>query len=453
VILAAVSDDRRTMAILREEGEARGFTVRSFPSVGAALAAGPALVVADWPVETNAAAMLAGLQRSQTALPPVPVVVLLPRGLRRMMPRALGAGAADVLLTPLEAEEVGAELDEILGEAVGLPAEKKIVFDHLVQEDLVGQSQAMLHCLVELQRVAVTDANVLLLGRTGTGKEKFARAIHLLSPRSSAPFIAQDAGSIPASLLEAELFGYVKGAFTGAEAFREGRLLTVHAGTLLLDEIGNLDYALQSKLLRVLESREFFPLGSDKAAHFHGRVIAATSVDLDAAVKEGRFRQDLLGRLDQFRIELPQLRERKEDIPLLVQRFLDKHSRGRPMDVSGSAMDILRSYDYPRNIRQLENAIIGAIARAQSGSLILPKHLPAEILRGEQGAEGCDEIRVPRALAYEAARDRAIEEMDAIRLGALLQQYDGNLSAAADAVGIDRKTLAARWKRAQSRGI
>jgi DNA-binding NtrC family response regulator len=443
------------MVILRQQGETRGFLVRSFASIAAALSAEPALVVADWPIDTNAAALLSGLQEAQALPRPVPVIVLLPRGLRRMMPRALGAGATDVLLTPLESEEVGAELDEILGEAVGLTGEKRVIFDQLLEQDLVGHSPAMRRCLVELQRVAVTDANVLLMGKTGTGKEKFARAIHLLSHRSSAPLIAQDAGSIPASLLESELFGYVKGAFTGADGNREGRLIAVHAGTLLLDEIGNLDLALQVKLLRVLESREFYPLGSDKPIQFHGRVIAATSVDLDAAVRDGRFRQDLLGRLDQFRIELPELRERKEDIPPLVRRFLEKHSRGRPMELSGSAMDVLRSYDYPRNVRQLENAIIGAIARAQSGSLILPKHLPNEILRGEQpGLDLADhQVRVPGSLGYEAARERALQEVDSIYLGALLKKYDNNLSAAADAVGIDRKTFAARWKHAQARHI
>lgn len=455
MILAAISDDDRTIAILHQQGDARGFAVQMFASISDALRAEPALVVADWPVDTNAAALLSGLQEAQAALRPIPVIVLLPRVLRRMMPRALAVGVTDVLLTPVEPEEVGAELDEMLGEAVGLTAEKRVMFDRLLEQDLVGHSPAMRRCLVELQRVAVTDANVLLMGQTGTGKEKFARAIHVLSHRSSAPLISQDAGSIPGSLLESELFGYVKGAFTGADTNREGRLIAVRAGTLLLDEIGNLDFALQSKLLRVLESREFYPLGSDKPCQFLGRVIAATSVDLDAAVRDGRFRQDLLGRLDQFRIELPELRERREDIPLLIRRFLEKHSRGRPMEVSGSAMDVLRSYDYPRNVRQLENAIIGAIARAQSGSLILPKHLPKEILRDEQAEAGAPhlEVRISGSLEYEAARELALREVDAIYLSALLKKHDNNLSAAADAVGIDRKTFSARWKHAQTRHL
>lgn len=297
-----------------------------------------------------------------------------------------------------------------------------------------------------MKRAARCDANVLLVGETGTGKEMVARGIHRLSRRAAGLYLAVNCASLPETLLESELFGHAKGAFTGAQTARPGRFEAVGAGTLLLDEIGDLESALQMKLLRVIEQREFQRVGENTTLKFHGRLICATSIDLGRAVERGGFRRDLLGRVDQFRISLPPLRERLVDIPILMGHFLRKHCQARKVDISRPAMDLLESYDYPMNIRQLENAVVSALARSDPGTLILPQHLPAELKTARPPEVNAEShlVRVPASLDYEEARARAGREIDRIYLGALLNKYQGNQSRAAEEANIDRGTLAKR---------
>jgi DNA-binding NtrC family response regulator len=290
---------------------------------------------------------------------------------------------------------------------------------------------------------------VLLVGETGTGKEIFARAIHKLSTRSESPFVAVNCAALPLGLIESELFGHVRGAFSGADRNREGRFESVSSGTLLLDEVGDLDLAVQIKILRVIEQRQFERVGHNDPQTFAGRLISATSIDLQEACHVGKFRMDLLGRLNQIKIALPPLRKRSADIPLLVRHFLKKHSSNKLMDLSPSALYLLMDSPYPMNVRQLENAVISAIAHCGPSCLILPAHLPEEI-RSTQNVDRSDDliIRLPARHIYGEARTAAECQVDSLYLGQLLKKHNGNQSTAAAEAGIDRKTFAARLEKA-----
>ena len=417
-----------------------------------ALDAGADLVFVEGSAGRGLPDLLEGLRVAGLTGRRVPVIVLAPAGAVTLMRRARASGAADVLFTPLDPAEIRAEIDDV--KAVNnLDMAYQERLRELRRKSLVGESPNFIRCLEELKSAAGCDANVLLVGETGTGKEMFAQAIHYLSRRSGNPSVAVNCAGLPGTLLETELFGHVKGAFTGAAANRVGRFEAAGAGTLLLDEIGDVETPLQVKLLRVIEQRVFQRVGENRDAQFNARLICATSTDLEKAVAEGRFRRDLLGRIDQLRIELPPLRERRGDISTLAKHFLRKHSRGRVVEVSRSAMEALENYDYPMNIRQLENAIVGALARSDSGRLILPKHLPAEIIGGAlKHEEPGLVISVPKNLPYTRARDYADEAVDKVYLIELLRKHGGNKTRAAEEAGIDRKTFADRVEQALQAG-
>lgn len=250
---------------------------------------------------------------------------------------------------------------------------KKYHFDNII-----GQSEGIGRVLEMIERVADSDSTVLIMGESGTGKELVAKAVHYNSPRSSKPFIPINCGAIPADLLESELFGHVKGAFTGAIANRMGRFEMAENGTLFLDEIGDMSPALQVKLLRVLQERRFEPVGSGKTLTSNVRVLAATNVDLERAVEEGRFREDLFYRLNVIPMRIPPLRERKTDIPLLLHYFIESFNRLRNRTLTGvtpEAMEFLTSYGWPGNIRELEN-LIERVAILKGNGLIDVQDLP-----------------------------------------------------------------------------
>lgn len=417
-------------------------------SVAEALAAAVHLVFAQWTPGADLAKLLGDLGRAAAAPEGPPVVVVVPPGGLTAMHRARDAGAADVLFCPPDPEEIRAEIEETARAAHPFGVAERARFREIVQKSLVGESAAFKKCLDELRLAAGADANILLVGETGTGKEMFARAAHRISRRSGEPFIAVNCAGLSPNLLESELFGHAKGAFTDAKVARAGRFEVVQAGTLLLDEIGDVPVPLQVKLLRVIEQRVFQRVGENEDVEFHGRLICATSVDLEAAVKDGRFRSDLLGRIDQFRIVLPPLCERRVDIPILLRYFLDKHARGRPVAVSRTAQEIIEAFDFPMNVRQLENAVVEALARLGGGSIILPHHLPKDVT-GAKPAQPCPEamiVTVPRELPYEEARAHACRAVDHVYLTALLEKHGGNQSRAAEEAGIDRKTFAARLR-------
>ena len=269
-------------------------------------------------------------------------------------------------------EQIQRLTEQVLSEKQYLEAEIRESHDF---EDIIGQSEAIRRALQDVDTVAKADTAVLLLGETGTGKELVARAIHERSPRSTRNFVRVNCAAIPATLVESELFGHERGAFTGAVARRKGRFEAADGGTLFLDEVGDMPVASQAKLLRVLQEREFERLGATRTRKVDVRVVAATNRDLAAMVAAGQFREDLFYRLNVFPIRLPPLRERREDLPSLVQHFVDKHSRAmqRPItSIPASTMEVLAQWDWPGNVRELENVIERAVILARDGILRVP---------------------------------------------------------------------------------
>lgn len=256
-------------------------------------------------------------------------------------------------------------------------------------EDIVGRSEPLRRALAEVEQVAATDTTVLILGETGTGKERFARAIHRLSSRNDRPLVTVSCGAIPSSLVESELFGHTRGAFTGAVSRRIGRFEIADGGTIFLDEIGDLPLASQAKLLRVLQEGEFERVGESRTVKVDVRVIAATHRDLERLISAGDFREDLFYRLNVFPIVLPPLRELRDDIPLLVWHFLDRYAdkAGRKIDeIPRGVMDVLQAYRWPGNIRELENVIERAVILTQSSTLRLDESFSVSKHAG--GTEG-----------------------------------------------------------------
>jgi len=297
--------------------------------------------------------------------------------------------------------------------------------------DLVSRSASMRKIFDVLPQIAESDSSVLIQGETGTGKELLARAVHSLSRRRDKPFVAVSCGALPDTLLESELFGYKAGAFTGAEKDKPGRFAVAEGGTLFLDEIGEVTSALQVRLLRVLQERTYEPLGSVKPVEADVRVIAATNRNLASQVKRGAFRQDLFYRVNVVKIELPPLRERKEDVPLLVDHFIGKFNQTQGKSVSGPSpevMPFLMAHDYPGNVRELENIIEHAFVLCLEGE-IEPCHLPDELAAG---------IRLSAQPAHIGGAVRAVE---AQAIEDALRRNNYNRLAAARSLGMHKSTL------------
>jgi transcriptional regulator with GAF, ATPase, and Fis domain len=315
--------------------------------------------------------------------------------------------------------------------------------------EVVGKSLGMREIFGLLERLAPTDATVLLTGETGTGKDAFARSIHAHSPRARAPFIVVDCGAVVGSLIESELFGHEKGAFTGADTARAGAFELAHGGTLFLDEIGELPVDLQPKLLRVLEQRAFRRVGGSKEIRVDIRVLAATKRNLEAEVARGKFREDLFFRLAVVPIEVPPLRERRDDIPLLVERLLvgiAQRSAATPgaasgtMTVSRDAMNGLQSHEWPGNVRELRNVLERAayLARAHGSREIRSTGLPGTEAAPASKSFGAD-FRPGRS--YRETRTEWEELFERRYITWLLERNDGNISAAAREAEMDRKYL------------
>ncbi len=301
--------------------------------------------------------------------------------------------------------------------------------------DLVSCSPLMRRIFEILPQVAASDATVLILGETGTGKELLARAIHAESRRHARPFVAVNCGALPDTLLESELFGYVKGAFTGAAADKPGRFALAEGGTVFLDEIGDISPALQVRLLRVLQEKTFEPLGGIQPINANVRVLAATHRDLPAQIRKGHFREDLFYRLNVISLDLPPLRRRKEDLPLLVDHFIARYNRRDGRTVGGvmpEVMAILMAHDYPGNVRELENIIERALVLCPAGK-IEPRHLPPELVAWSAAAGAA-----PTAGAAMAVQKHAVEAQ-AIR--AALERNHYNRLAAARELGVHKTTL------------
>ena len=298
--------------------------------------------------------------------------------------------------------------------------------------EVITRSREMLAQIDLAARVADSAISILIEGESGTGKELFAHFIHANSARAQQPFIKVNCAAIPEQLLESELFGHIRGAFTGAVKDRQGRFELADGGTIFLDEIADLSPGLQGKLLRVLQSKEFERLGESESRKVDVRVIAATNRNLDEAMKEGAFREDLFYRLNAVRLKLVPLRERPEDIPMLIQHFLEKFGKGNEVNLSTDAMKSLRSYRWSGNVRELEHVIERAVLLAQNGT-IEPSHLPEEV----------------RTAAEQSGDARSLEEMEKLHIKRVLQQTK-DLDEAARVLGIDPATL---WRKRKKFGL
>ncbi|HTB23212.1 MAG TPA: sigma-54 dependent transcriptional regulator [bacterium] len=363
--------------------------------------------------------------------------------------QAIQLGATNYFIKPINTGQVLAALRQILERKalLGQVQDLKLRLDGLAR--LMGPSATVRDLQEKLKQVAGSPLTVLLHGETGAGKEVLARAVHDFSPRSAKPFIALDCGAIPENLLESELFGHEKGAFSGAERKKEGQFLLAQGGTLFLDEIANLPLGLQAKLLRVLQERELQPLGSTRRVSLDVRFVAASNHDLEKEVESGRFRQDLFFRLAEFRIAVPPLRERLDDLPYLAQRFLEEAGvefRRPVRGISAEALQALKTHAWPGNVRELRNVIRQGALLAQGGALELEDLAP--LLKKTPSRARPVKAALSRAgMTLKQAGMEGLAESERTAILDALAESRGNILKASRALKTDNKTLHGKLKK------
>ena len=448
--LWVVDDDRTVRIVLAQALRDAGHVVSAFEGAREALAAldegeAPDLVFTD--VRMPGVDGLAFLDALKARRPDLPVVVMSAYTDVSSTAGAFRGGAHEFLSKPFDLDEAVALVERALppaGPDVAAPAAAPAGGD-----ELVGEAPAMRELFRAIGRLAQAPLNVLVTGETGTGKELVARALHRESPRARGPFVALNTAAIPAELLESELFGHEAGAFTGASKRHVGRFEQADGGTLFLDEIGDMPASLQTRLLRVLAEGEFFRVGGRELIRVDVRVIAATHQDLEAKVRDGGFRADLLHRLDVVRLRLPPLRERKADIPALAQRFLAQAAKelGTPAKrLAPAALERLQRHDWPGNVRELEN-LCWRLAALAPGETINARDL-AGALRVESAASGghwqrelADDVRAALARGDTGLHAQLREAFDQVLLETALEHTQGHRQQAAEALGLGRNTL------------
>ena len=374
------------------------------------------------------------LKKVTAELPGIPVIVLTGHGSIDAAVEAMRDGAYDFLTKPLNLDQLGLIVKRALENR-----ELSLQHQQLLREtatsrsldNIIGKSTEMQRVLNMVRKVADTKASVLITGESGVGKEVFADALHRLSSRRDKSFIKVHCAALSETLLESELFGHEKGAFTGAEGLHKGRFELAHGGTIFLDEIGEINMSVQIKLLRVLQEKKFERVGGEETIEVDVRIIAATNRNLEEEVKAGRFRQDLFYRLNVIRLEVPPLRARKDDIPLLMNAFLERFASENGKHVTGfdqRARAAMYKYDWPGNIRELENCVESAVVMA-GGDEITLDDLPPTVSKATQA----ESISIPVGITLDEAERIIIEEN--------LAANKGNKSKTADVLGIGRKTL------------
>jgi DNA-binding NtrC family response regulator len=354
---------------------------------------------------------------------------------------AMKEGAQEYIVKPCHPQEISLLVERII-RVKNLERENEILRRKLTRQyrfhDLVSKNARMAGIFDLVREVASQRSTVLLQGESGTGKELVARAIHYSGERATGPFVAVSCAALAEGLLESELFGHEKGSFTGAAGQKKGKFELAHGGTIFLDEIGDISPRVQVDLLRVLQERRFFRVGGTEEVEVDVRVVAATHRDLEADVREGRFREDLYYRLNVINVRIPPLRERREDVPLLAQEFVDRlsHELGRPVTgISDEALRVLMDHDWPGNVRELENAIERALVSCKSGVLTADD---VAFLRPAATPAG-DGLRLPAGFT--------LQDLERQYIAVTLQRTRGNVKAAADALGIDRSTLYEKIKK------
>jgi two-component system, NtrC family, response regulator HydG len=396
---------------------------------------------------------MALLRHARELDPALPVIMITAFATIESAVAAIKEGAFDYLPKNFSVEQLRVAVDRALRHR-GLQVENKNLRAQLQQtlglENIIGASPAITQVFELVKKAARSEANILVVGESGTGKELIARAIHANSPRAAQAFVPVDCASLPEQLLESELFGHEKGAFTGAVRSKPGLMEVAHRGTLFLDEIGELPGALQVKLLRALQERQIRRVGGTSLVDVDVRVVSATNRDLREAVTKGQFREELYYRVNVIAITLPPLRERAGDVKLLAHAFLRKYGQGRSTVLDEGAMQALESYRWPGNVRELQNVIERACALAD-GELITRRDLPEHVLAPAMPTPGTSVVAAVPAtgqalasggeLPLKDAKERWLQVLEASYLRDVLNRHDGNISVAAKAAGIDRKTF------------
>ncbi|HEY6971587.1 MAG TPA: sigma-54 dependent transcriptional regulator [Candidatus Angelobacter sp.] len=386
------------------------------------------------------------LPRVKQILPRTEIAIMTGHGSIETAVQAMRLGAYDYITKPFRIEELRLLLNR-MQEKIRLVAENQFLRERVGAEmelnGIVGSSAKIQDVLRMVARLKDTRTPVLISGESGTGKELVARAIHYRGSFAQRPFVAVDCGSLVPTLIESELFGYEKGAFTGAIKSKEGLFQAASGGTIFLDEIGELPMEMQAKLLRVLQEKEVRPVGSNQRVKVDVRVIAATNRDLENAYKEGTFRKDLYFRLNVVTLHMPALRERKSDIPTLVHHFLEKFAPGRMLTVSPAAMKCMMQYDWPGNVRELENVVERAVALGSQETLEIQDLPPA--LHAGQNAQPVTEQMVSQPKPAASSSD--LEELERATIQRVFEQVNGDKALAGRMLGISRATLYRKLKR------
>ena len=440
-----IADDEKNMRwVLSQALQAEGFEVIEATDGKEALSMvaerSPDVMILDY--KMPAPDGMEVLSRLRAKNHTFPIIMLTAHGNVTQAVEAIKKGATEYLTKPFDLEELKLAIEKAL-KMSELTAEVERLREELDREynvhGIVAADPKMMDVLDQVKRVAPTDATVMVYGESGTGKELVARAVHAMSERAHGPFISVSAGALPETLLESELFGYEKGAFTGAVTAKPGRFELANGGTLFLDEIGDISPGVQVRLLRVLQERQFERLGGTRTIEVDVRVIAATNRDLQQLIAEGTFREDLFYRLSVVPVKLPALRHRSGDIPLLIAHFLAKFKAG-DRRISPEAMQAMITYQWPGNIRELENTIERILILSREEEVAL-SDLPAEVRAGAVSATYArSQIALP-----ESGCDLEEVELDLIRQA--IDRAGGNLPKAAKLLGLTRKTLEARMTR------
>jgi len=455
--ICVIDDDSSIRWVLDKALSNAGMQVHDYDSANTALAAinkqEPAVIVTD--IRMPGMDGLELLELINTQYPDLPVIIMTAHSDLDSAVSAYQGGAFEYLPKPFDIDEAVALVNRALEVRAQQPAEK---VPQQVQDvpEIIGKAPAMQEVFRAIGRLSNSNATVLINGESGTGKELVALALHRHSSRAANPFVALNMAAIPRDLLESELFGHERGAFTGAQNRRAGRFEQANGGTLMLDEIGDMPAELQTRLLRVLADGEFYPVGAHTPKKVDVRIIAATHQDLEQRVRDGTFREDLFHRLNVIRIQLPSLRERREDIPLLMQYFLQRAAHELEVETKSLAAEttaILQQLDWPGNVRQLENLCRWLTVMAP-GQEILPEDLPGDLHAAAGGVSAGSDWQVllrqwaQQQLAGGAERllDEALPAFEKVLIDVALQQTGGRRQDAARLLGWGRNTLTRKLK-------
>jgi two-component system response regulator AtoC len=443
--LLVVDDEQSIRRLCMTIGTTLGFVCSEAESAEVALSRldteAPDLLLTDLKLPTKSGVEL--LRQTKTLLPHTEVAIMTGHGSIESAVDAMKLGAYDYIEKPFRVEKMRLLLQR-MAEKVRLVTENEFLRERVSTEEnldgIIGTSANIQDVLRMIGRLKNTRTPVLISGESGTGKELVARAIHFRGALAKTPFLAVDCGSLVPTLMESELFGYEKGAFTGAIKSKAGLFQAANGGTIFLDEIGELPLEMQAKLLRVLQEKEVRPVGSNEKVNVDVRVIAATNRDLEQAYRAGTFRKDLYFRLNVVTVHLPSLRDRRSDIPMLTHHFLGRYAQDSQIQVTAAAMKCLLQYDWPGNVRELENCVERAVALGDRQTIDVSDLPPA--IRTEHG--GSSSAIVPDAAALSTT---ALAEMERMTILRVFEQANGDKALTGKMLGISRATLYRKLKR------